>query len=221
MDNVEIFLLSFVCICLVLAAAGGIYLFVNRGKDDEDDDELKGIRDSHLRKQEERAFEEDENREKQYQDEWDTGNSGQRHPIAIVREKSPYIALNSAKIRVIVDGIEISEISSGERQVISLPEGNHAVTFSTNRNKESVNFYLGPNGATVTCSLKSKWNGIFVQAKAASIFIDIPQNEHVAQQKTGWHQIPLLIRIVIWLFVIGFLLQFIVGFLWGMSIGLS
>ena len=148
--------------------------------------------------------------------------SVKRFPASIVREKSPYPAVNSVKVKVIVDGMETLEISAGERQVIFLPEGNHTVTFSKNRNEESVNFYLDQNGATVTCSLKSKWNGVFVQAKAANIFIDIPQNEHVAQQKkSGWKQVPLLIRIVIWLFVLGFLLQVLAGFFWGMSIGLS
>lgn len=165
----------------------------------------------------------DEEKKEQAQEDEHYDNPGERYPIALVREKSPYPAINNVKIRVIVDGEEISELLAGERQVVSLPGGSHSVCFSQkNGNKEIADFYLGQNGVTVICSLISKWNGIFVQANVTNIFIDTIQNGKSREEKNSWwHQIPLLIRIVIWLVAIGFMLEFIFGVILGLSIGLA
>lgn len=215
----DILLNILLALAIIALIACVVYLIVAK-----DDDDEEPVSESIAPFQEQRDTKRDYTIETnpQYSQE-NTNEPIEHYQVAFVREKSSYPAINTIKIEIIVDGTKLSEIAAGERLVVSLTKGHHTVTFQrVQKRGKTIPFNVGENGATAICVLRSEFSGVFVDVKIVNTLAETQNDEgHSSQEKTWWNQIPLLIRIAIWIFAIGILLQFIFGFGLGLSIGLS
>lgn len=218
-DFMDILLNILLALAIIALIACVVYLIVAK----DDDDEEPGF-ESIAPFQEQRDTKRDYTIETnpQYSQE-NTNEPIEHYHVAFVREKSSYPAINTIKIEIIVDGTKLSEIDAGERLVVSLTKGHHTVTFQrVQKRGKTVPFNVGENGATAICVLRSEFSGVFVDTKIDEKFRENNIQESASRpQKTWWNQIPLFVRIAIWIFAIAILLQFIFGFGLGLSIGLS
>lgn len=147
-------------------------------------------------------------------------------PVIVQRENKSAGALGGIIIKI--DSSEVAKIQNGKSVKLFVEEGNHTISFCVGRKAiKTLNFSVHPNQDEVFIKfhIKSNW-GItpVIEAYISNVVVvtdSTNDNGMQTNNNSAWKQIPLLVRIVIWLFVLGFLLQFIVGFFWGMSIGLS
>lgn len=208
MDNVEIFLLSFVCICLVLAAAGGIYLFVNRGKDDEDDDESEVSRS----KTTVGSF------EKYYQSGCNEDNHEDqtvKYPVTVYRASRALASLGS--IKILVDGREIGELPNGGRIKFQINKGSHKISFCFGRKEaKSLMFSVDENNneASIICYVKSNlWIVPKLEAYVSNVIIEessVTQNGNNMEKSSGGALgiVVGIILLLVGLYILGVRLRF-------------
>ena len=148
-----------------------------------------------------------------------------RCPVIVQRESKSAGALGGVIIKI--DSSEVAKIQNGKSVKLFVEEGNHTISFCVGRKAiKTLNFSAFPDQDEIfiKCYIKSNW-GItpVIEAYISNVVVATDRTNDNGTQtnnKSAWKQIPLLVRIVIWIFAIGFLWQFIVGFFWGMSIGL-
>ena len=177
-------------------------------------------------KHEEPKYSTVENSEQKPTEDTEEKNKGLKYPVSIYRKSKVAASLRSLK--VLIDGQEIADLHNGERIKLQIESGKHKVSFYFGRKEaNSLTFVVDDNnsGTSIICYVKSNIStNIKVEAYVSKVIVEEAHDNCTTEKnikKAGWKQIPLFIRIVIWLFAIGFLLEFLVGFLWGVSIGLS